>query len=525
MLVRAASRAAALFDFALSKRLAHAAADAGGGWAAAYALSDPLRGLGRFEEADELYDALAADAETDEQRVLAARDRAANLYWGLGRAEAAEAVLRRAESQVGSASDRELLAAERGRIAFFSHRPLDALDAVSPILAAPAVRENVGFRAALTAAPALGAVGRVDEALAVVDRWRPIATKGGLALLRSGLDMAEVFALVIGGRLADASACAEAGYGRALGEGSHLALVHWSLVRGVCAHACGRVRTALRSLDESASLVREFDPTGNLSFTLAVLAQAAAQLGDTERAEAALAESEAALPQARTLFMYDLFLARAWTAAARGELRRAQEHAWEGVEWSDERGQIAYVALLLHDLTRLGGAADAAPRLETLAAKIAGPLVAAFSAHAAALAAGDAVGIEQAARAFEDCGAVLRAAEAFCDATVAYRLAGRQASAHRAHARSRLLAQACELPVTPALNRAGPADELTPREYEVASLAASGLSSKLIAERLVVSPRTVENHLQSAYRKLGVHTRVELEELLRAANEVPPAHI
>ena len=60
-------------------------------------------------------------------------------------------------------------------------------------------------------------------------------------------------------------------------------------------------------------------------------------------------------------------------------------------------------------------------------------------------------------------------------------------------------------------------DELTAREREVATLAAAGLTSREIAGRLVVSVRTVDNHLQRAYRKLGVTRREELADLLAAA--------
>ena len=54
---------------------------------------------------------------------------------------------------------------------------------------------------------------------------------------------------------------------------------------------------------------------------------------------------------------------------------------------------------------------------------------------------------------------------------------------------------------------AGP---LTQRESEVARLAARGLSDRQIAEELVVSVRTVQSHLASAYRKLGIRSRSEL---------------
>ena len=55
---------------------------------------------------------------------------------------------------------------------------------------------------------------------------------------------------------------------------------------------------------------------------------------------------------------------------------------------------------------------------------------------------------------------------------------------------------------------------LTPRERDIASFAARGLSSKEIAERLYLSVRTVNNHLQSVYSKLGVAGRHELPDAL-----------
>ncbi|MEV4918077.1 response regulator transcription factor [Streptomyces tirandamycinicus] len=61
---------------------------------------------------------------------------------------------------------------------------------------------------------------------------------------------------------------------------------------------------------------------------------------------------------------------------------------------------------------------------------------------------------------------------------------------------------------------AGPADpaapRLTERETEVLRLVAKGLSYKQIAERLVISHRTVQNHVQNTLGKLQLHNRVEL---------------
>jgi DNA-binding NarL/FixJ family response regulator len=60
---------------------------------------------------------------------------------------------------------------------------------------------------------------------------------------------------------------------------------------------------------------------------------------------------------------------------------------------------------------------------------------------------------------------------------------------------------------------APPADEtgrdLTVRECQVLRLLAAGLSQKKIADRLVISPKTVATHIQRILTKLGVHSRVE----------------
>ncbi|HEX2433210.1 MAG TPA: response regulator transcription factor [Gaiellaceae bacterium] len=50
----------------------------------------------------------------------------------------------------------------------------------------------------------------------------------------------------------------------------------------------------------------------------------------------------------------------------------------------------------------------------------------------------------------------------------------------------------------------GPLDELTPREREVLGLMAEGLSNRGICEKLVVSPKTIESHVNSIFWKLGL---------------------
>ena len=57
-------------------------------------------------------------------------------------------------------------------------------------------------------------------------------------------------------------------------------------------------------------------------------------------------------------------------------------------------------------------------------------------------------------------------------------------------------------------------DCLTPQEFEIVSLAASGLTNKQIGQRLFLSPRTVGGHLHRAFPKLGVATRAALRDAL-----------
>jgi two-component system response regulator NreC len=57
---------------------------------------------------------------------------------------------------------------------------------------------------------------------------------------------------------------------------------------------------------------------------------------------------------------------------------------------------------------------------------------------------------------------------------------------------------------------AGPPDGLTPREVEVLGLLAQGYMNPEIAERLVISVRTVETHRANIQRKTDIKTRAEL---------------
>lgn len=75
----------------------------------------------------------------------------------------------------------------------------------------------------------------------------------------------------------------------------------------------------------------------------------------------------------------------------------------------------------------------------------------------------------------------------------------------------RRLAQADGTPSGADASRTGPAaPELTERETEILRLVATGLTYPQIADRLTLSPRTVQNHVQNTLSKLQLHNKAQL---------------
>jgi DNA-binding CsgD family transcriptional regulator len=81
------------------------------------------------------------------------------------------------------------------------------------------------------------------------------------------------------------------------------------------------------------------------------------------------------------------------------------------------------------------------------------------------------------------------------------------------HVRSELRASGAR----PRRDALGGVESLTPSERRVVDLAAAGRRNRDIAQELYVTPKTVELHLSSAYRKLGIGSRRELEGALAAS--------
>ncbi|NMR20094.1 helix-turn-helix transcriptional regulator [Cellulomonas fimi] len=212
-------------------------------------------------------------------------------------------------------------------------------------------------------------------------------------------------------------------------------------------------------------------------------------------------------------------LARAWLAAAEGSLGEAVGLAEAAAALARRQSSPAYEVLAWQTATQLGGAGGAVERLAALADEVAGPRVGVALTHARALAALDADGLAASAHAWEGLGDLVAAGDAAAQAADVHRRYGRTGSALTAAARAQEIAHRSGA-WTPALATAARPLPLTPREREIALLAARGMSNREIAARLTVSVRTVEGHLYRAGHKLDVSDRAELAGILSGS----PAH-
>jgi DNA-binding CsgD family transcriptional regulator len=246
---------------------------------------------------------------------------------------------------------------------------------------------------------------------------------------------------------------------------------------------------------------------------LIVLARAQTTSGALDEAEATVAEIDCLRAPSIRWEEAELLAARAWIAVGRADLPTARRLLAEAAATAAGSGELMHESAALHDLARLGHAADVVTRLRQLAAVLEGPLAPARAEHAEALVAGDACRLEAASAAFEASGALLLAAEAAADAAVVGRKLGKGPGS-AAERRAASLAGRCEGATTPALQRIETRARLTKAERDVALLAAAGLTNKEIAEALVLSRGTVENYLHRTFQKLGISSRVDLKGAL-----------
>lgn len=477
-------------------------------------LGDALFQIGRWTEAFAILDRAAQLPSSPRTRVDLGVTRATILLWGVGDAGAALQTMDRlrADSEM-SPEDLVRLNAQYASILVNAGLPGEARAELEAATTSDQIQTKLGAAVAYT--NALAMAGRTEQAIAAIDHaivTRPKHDVTGVADVDVYI-VAKAFALTEAGRLSEALALSEEGYERAVTSSRPLTQFWFSLSLGRNNLLTGSIATALRMFTSARALGLDAGLRGPVRSALTGCAIAHAMLGNLAAAQAALAERDEMPPFA---FMApERALADGWVAVARGDLVEARRVLDLTAGEAFESGHVCTGIWLLHDVARLGAPDAVLDRIVTLAAGTDSALAAARAAHVVAMVAGDLDGLVRAADQFETVGAHLLAGEACVAAAEIARAAGDQRGAAALTVRAERHVGLCEGATSPGLIASvGTVEPLTEREREIAFMAANGLTSREIAETLFVSMRTVSNHLQHIYDKLGVRSRSDLRHAL-----------
>ena len=512
VLVRGAHLARYAHDFRVVRRLMEAVPGEHLDAAGALLLGEALYELGAFDAAERVLARGQQLPGSQDVMLRLAVARAKNAQWGLCQPEAALAISAAARAVVTSQPLAEQLVAEEAEVLTFSGHPDRALAALERI---EGTTRRTRVVRAIAAAPALAVTGRTADAVKVAEAGYAdhVALGDESAIAHPAMHLVnQVFALAEAGRLGDAGQLAQAGAEIAASHRVPVAQIFFAASLGRVATLQGRLATARRYYAEAAGLAEASHFAGPRRLVLSGLALACAMLGDADAAAQTLAERDTG--PAFGFREPEQQLADAWTALASRRPAEAARRFQDAAAQAALTGHRTAEAWLLHDLMRASGT-DTSVRLRELADQCDSPLVSARARHAAAARARNAPELARAASDFEALGAMLLAAEAAAAAAEAFSRGGDRRAAAAALGHSSALAAACEGAATPALFHAAGPTPLSKREREIVRLAATGMASKEIAQRLYLSVRTVNNHLQHAYAKLGVTGRAGLTQALR----------
>jgi DNA-binding CsgD family transcriptional regulator len=278
----------------------------------------------------------------------------------------------------------------------------------------------------------------------------------------------------------------------------------------------GRAREAREMIELAVEQCRWRDPIGVLPLALAVRADVTAKLGDLEGARALLDEMEPA-QRAEPKAVMLIAECEAWLAFAAGEEDRAVAIIEGAARGAMDIGFHLVAAISLGLCIRMGRVERAAAMLEESCAAVPPDfgLLTALRDVAVALR-------ERRPEAVPDAARRLGAAGMAPTALDAIAIAQRMKVTGELARRLGLTAVAVGRDVDAPLLQSTYAPLLTEREREIAVAAAGRLRSKEIAAATGVSVRTVDNQLQSVYRKLGVGSRDELRLALREVGMLEP---
>jgi DNA-binding CsgD family transcriptional regulator len=510
VIIGAAASAVTMSSVGHGEELARFAFDRGGGLPAALVLADALSWQGRGDEAEAVLGDVVPDGADGWLTVRWGCLRAVNLFFGCGRVEPARQVLADVRDHVDSEASVRLVTTLEVSFACFSGDVATAIDLGLALCASDAEPPATTTWAAASTCWALALTGRFGEVCRIADAGRA-AGLDQLGPLRLVIGLAEVMALTAAGDYSAAERVWERYSPMATVGPEADAFVHAML--GLVQLARGALSAACVSFRDSISAMSHGFPTGWLMLVAAWSAQAEGARGDREAAAASLQISEEAYGPQVAVFLPELELARAWERAAVGQTTAAQNHVVRAAQIAQHSGMYAVEMSALHTAVRFGDRSHAT-RLGELATTLNTPLAEVVAAHARGLANHDGDLLDAAANRFADLGALALAADAAAQAArelARNRHRGKEvASSARAHG----LASQGEVR-TPAVAAAARPLPISDREREIAMLVAAGLSNHQVADRLVVSVRTVEGHLYRIFAKLGIDDRDQLIHLLR----------
>jgi DNA-binding CsgD family transcriptional regulator len=509
-LLEAAAAANLAGDPELGVQLAEQAVQAGGGIRAALLLARGLTIQSHHRRAAAVLDAAEAQIETQAEAIEYLEQQATVLHFGLRRSEDLRALLDRAAAWWEGPEWEQRVAPLR-LIAIRGETPALAAADTSQIFGDEHADADVRHRIAPMHAGNLFFSGRVREAYQLARSIRPSVP------LR---DLTDELAFMLWSAIS-----IESGEGwEELGEwataalsdgvrlGDRAAAGRGALSLGGLRFSQGRFIDAGRWLAEAELQLERHDAGGLLAITNTMQVGVACFTSNLNAIEPALQRCRAAVGETEPLpNQLPYFVrAQAWAVAALGDPPRAQTMLLKAAD------QLAdtpiYAARLTYEALRAGAPAQRlAPKLGALSERCDARLTAAYAAHAKALAAADGAALTIVVDEMQSIGAVRYATEAAAHAASAFARAGREDSARRTAVRCYELhaqGQGGSLPLIEGIDTADTA--LTSRERQLVDLASRGLSNAQIADRLILSIRTVESHLYRAMGKLGVDNRQDL---------------
>jgi DNA-binding CsgD family transcriptional regulator len=375
------------------------------------------------------------------------------------------------------------------------------------------------------AAVALVAQGQVGAALAATKRGADAHARVGdlLATAHPGIHVVNrSHTLIHAGRLDEAEATARAGWDYSVAQRQIVGQIWFAAQLGDVALLRGQLATARRWFEQQVLCSNDGGQRLQAELAYIGIELAAGAQRDTEVVDSAAEGYEANHVEWFALFEGQAARGRAWRAIAHHRPGEAQEILRAGADEARTRGIIADEVALLHDLARLGDAATVSARMDALGRESDSQLIQAHVSHALAIAARDIERVVEVADTYERLGMLLDAAETLSAASTYATAAGDQRTATQLRNKVEELVPNLEGADTPGLLRTESVVPLSDRERQIADLAAAGVRSKDIADTLFISVRTVNNHIQRIYTKLGVRSRAELRDALVAPDRGAP---